>query len=263
MKHGYQAQYDRLIFFILTGMRPRYKTATTHEWRQLTRGELRFDSKTDVIVTPELFKLIGALPQAAIFTVEQLLARSVIGESFVDVEGLLVANVIVNLNTRRNTEDIQDVFVETRGTKNLARTFAHPVLFFRRTIESLGRTKLCGPNDFLRRVGVPTLPFPDFSPFSSQSTINDVENAASALTAQLQPVRDLLSKYEVWRKETPPFPIERGHEAFYEQNRWSLQNVGWQSKRRLADRLDELSAMRKRVLILTGRAGQGKTNFSV
>src|SRR5262249_22791045 len=151
----------------------------------------------DVVAINSLFKLIEGLSHGNIFSVEQILSRSVVGEQFIDVERSLARQCQRQLEYEKNSgKYIPDVFVETRETKNLARTFAHPVLFFRRTVEALSRTKLCGPNAFLQKVGLPSLPFPDLAQFIGHEQLADVEAAAKQLPTALEPLNQVLSKYE-------------------------------------------------------------------
>src|SRR5262249_31952046 len=105
------------------------------------------------------------------------------------------------------------------------------------------------------------LPFPDLAQFIGHEQLADVEAAAKQLPTALEPLNQVLSKYESTSNESPPFPIKKRSEAFYEQNKYTLQQVGWGTKYRLRDRFNELSAAGARVFILTGRAGQGKTNL--
>lgn len=260
--HDLPTRYDRLVCFILTPDKPRYASKSKSKWQTVLDGGLGFNPSIDIIAINSLFRLIEGLSHGDIFSIEQILSRSVVGDQFVDVEASVERQSRRQLEYEKNSgKYIPDVFVETHETKNLARTFAHPVLFFRRTVESLSRTKLCGPNAFLQKAGLPLLPFPDLAPFSGHEELNKVEAAAKNLAVALEPLNEVLSKYESSRKDNPPFPIKKRYEAFYEQNTYGLQQVGWGTKHRLQDRFHELFAASARVFILTGKAGQGKTNL--
>ena len=183
--NGYASRYDRLIFFLLTTDKPRYTAKTKSQWKAIASGKLRFEPASDIIATPQLFKILQSLPQHDIYAIEEIVARSILGESFVDVDHYLAKQSQVQLEyEKKSGKYIPDVFVETRETKNLARTFAHPVLFSRRTLESLERTKICGPHTFLEKAGLPALPFPDLARHKVQQDLSNVDRAARALSAE-------------------------------------------------------------------------------
>lgn len=184
-------------------------------------------------------------------------------ETSIDINSLLAHQSQRQLEYEKHSgKYIPDIFIETRETKNLARTFAHPTLFFRRTLDSLGRINIPGSNRFLTKAGLPTLPFPDLHSYYSKNTLTDVNTAAAQLSDKLAETTAMLAKYEKESKgEQPPFPIKAGCEYFYAENTYHVHSLGWGLKYRLSDQLNELKAAQARVLILTGRAGQGKTNL--
>lgn len=185
-------------------------------------------------------------------------------EASIDIQALLARQSQRQLEYEmRSGKYIPDIFIETRETKNLARTFSHPVLFFRRTLDSLGRINIPSSNRFLNKAGLPTLPFPDLNSYCSTSTLADVNAAAAQLSEELSETTQILANYEkASRKEPPPFPIKADCEPFYEENKYLFEwGFGSGLKYRLSDQLNELKAAQARVFILTGRAGQGKTNL--
>lgn len=261
---GYQKRYDRLVFFILTENKPRYVPKTKRQWKRICGRRLHFDPTSDIVTTLDLVALIQALPHREIFALHDIIAQSVIGEAYVDIESYLTRLSRRQLDYEKNTgRYIPDIFVETYETKNLARSFAHPVLFFRRTLESLGRLSIPYWNDLLAKAGLPPLPFPDLTPYRSTETLSDVCAAATELSVKFDEVRNVLAKYEEEpRKGTPPFPVKEDRKHYYDENVCTLQmNLGWGLKRKLGDLLNELAVVKARVFILTGRAGQGKTNL--
>lgn len=264
IEHNYHKQYDRLIFFILTSNAPRYTAPTKAKWKEISGRKLRFDPARDILTPLDLFKHIQALPQSDIYAVHDFLAQSVIGEAFVDIESHLARQSRRQLDYEKHSgKYIPDIFIETRETKNLVRTFAHPTLFFRRTLDSLGRINIPGSNRFLTKAGLPALPFPDLHTYYSKNTLADVNAAAAQLLDKLSETTAILAKYEKESREEPPsFPIKAGCEPFYEENKYLFEwGFGSGLKYRLSDQLNELKAAQARVFILTGRAGQGKTNL--
>lgn len=263
IKKGLYKRYDRVIFFVLTGEKLRYTTKSEAEWKKLCKRKLVFKAESDIVTTLDLFPMIQGLPPRQIFILQELIAESIIGERYVDVEDALKRLSRRQLEYEKTTgKYIPDVFIETRETKNLARTFAHPVLFFRRTLESLLRINVDGHNQFLNKAGLPPLPFPDLTPYEPVQTLLQIESVTAELPKKFD---DLLSVLELYKDESrtahPPFQIKKNRLPFYEQNTYNLYGLGSGLSRTINDRLTEVAAARARIFMLTGRAGQGKTNL--
>lgn len=178
----------------------------------------------------------------------------------VDLKNYLAKQSQRQINYEKHSgKYIPDIFIETRETKNLIRTFAHPTLFFRRTLDSLGRANVLGINRFLSKAGLPPLPFPDLKIYYSKTSLTDVNAAVAQLSIDLEKTTDTLKEYQNGaRIQPPPFSIKLECEPFFEENKFHLETFGW---RLIRDQLKELEAVRARFFILTGRAGQGKTNL--
>ncbi|MEZ5417445.1 MAG: SMEK domain-containing protein [Vicinamibacterales bacterium] len=257
-------RYGRLVFFLLTDRVPRYSAKNIRAWKRARGGAtFRFDPVRDILAIPNLFSLIQGLPQKSVFQVAELLAQSVIGERFVDVAAHIKAQAQGQLELeKRSTKYIPDVFVETRDTKSLARSFAHPVLFLGRTTDSLKRINLPGTNRFLAKAGLPPFPSLTLPAEGALATLEDADAVAADLTAQASGLSAKAVRFEKLKyDDPPPSPIDKRHRPFYEANKYHLQNVGWGLRYRLDDIIEETAASRASVFILTGRAGQGKTNF--
>ena len=263
ISHGYQKRYKRLVFFILSASRPRFTAKSKQQWRRICRRNLHFDSAEDIISTLGLFPLIAGLAHSKLLAVHEIIARSVVGEAHIDIESYLEALSRRQIEYEKKTRKyIPDIFIETRETKNLARSFAHPALFFQRTVESLGRLNIPGWNRFLDKAGLPPLPFPQL-PNVRERAFADVAASAAELSLQLRDTTGVLKKYHELSRSNPlPFKVREDRKHFFEENTFTLQSaLGWGLNHQLEDLLNELAVAQAPVFILTGRAGQGKTNF--
>ncbi|MFL6439835.1 MAG: SMEK domain-containing protein [Terriglobales bacterium] len=262
-KRRSQHRCRRLIFFILTSHKLNYSTKTKKEWQAICKGKLDFLPNRDVITTLGLFPLIQGLQNGKIYAVYDIIAQSVVGEAYVDVEGSLARLSRRQLESEKASgKYIPDIFIETRDTKNLARSFAHPVLFSRRTVSSFRFLSIPFWNRYLGKAGLPPLPIPDLEPLKCEPTLGGVGTQAIELISNLSTLQGVLTKYEKLDRGQPPFQIRDVGKHFYEKNTWVLQmGLGWSLNHRVSDLADELRAESSRILILTGRAGQGKTNL--
>lgn len=176
-----------------------------------------------------------------------------------DLDGYLVKQARRQLESEKHSgKYIPDVFIETRESKNLARTFSHPFLFFGRTLSEARRLSVPSANRFLARAGLPSLPHPDVSQYDGNYPLNEIGRAANQLSAALS---ETLSMIEELRKEGRSLPIKAGCEGFFSENAHQMQTFGWGLAKEIEERQRELSTITARVFMLIGRAGQGKTNF--
>src|SRR5262249_6931964 len=83
LERGYHKKYRRLVMFQLTNTVPRYRAVTRQRWKRLYGRKLRFDPSRDILPLPRVLDLIRHLPPKDIFKIEELLARSIVGERFI------------------------------------------------------------------------------------------------------------------------------------------------------------------------------------
>ncbi|MGD0017271.1 MAG: SMEK domain-containing protein [Verrucomicrobiia bacterium] len=260
---GYHARYDRLLIFLLTTLKSNYQARTKKQWSRLCRNRVRFNPDSDIINTQELYRLIQGIPHADILAVHDIIASSIIGEEYVDVETSLAQQATQQVEYEKNsTKYIPDIFIETPGTKHLARIFCHPALFFNGILDELRRTRLPFINDRLRSVGFQQLIMPNLTQYSSKRTLPDVAAFAAKLSADLTAFSQIALSYkELSGKKPPPFSVPKDRQYLYDQLWYKIQDGAWSLQHTLEDIRRELAVVNARVFILTGRAGQGKTNL--
>ncbi len=256
--------FDRLVLFILTPTPPHFQKPTTDAWKTLCGTRLSFQPSRDIINPLSLMPLIQALTRENLETVHQVIAKSVFGTEFIDVESQLENVSSRALLYEKSTKKyIPDVFMETNKTKQFARIFCHPVLFFPRQIERFPERGIIGWNEFLTRVGLDPLPMPDKSRLRVDGTIATTIENALVLPDVLSDTLKAVTFYgETGRREIPVEKIKPSARAFYEENSWSLTNdLGYGFKYNLETFVKRSETAGKRLFMLTGSAGQGKTNF--
>jgi hypothetical protein len=257
-------KYQRLIFFLLTSNLPNFQRPTRDGWDELCEGRLAFDSSRDIIGPLNLLPLIQALPQAQLEEAYKVIAKSVIGKDFIDVEVQLENVSRRALAYEMNSgKYIPNVFIETRDTKQLARLFCHPVLFLKRQLEEFPKDGLEGWNEFLTKIGQEPLPLPDMASLKNDGTLDAAVLISENVPGLFSELRARISHYgEGGRREIPIESIPAAARPYYEENSWNLTNsLGYGFQYRINDFVEGATAPGKRFFLLTGPAGQGKTNF--
>lgn len=256
-------KYDRIVIFMAQIDRPKFKKKTKDEWAALCKGKFAFNPQTDILALPQLLSLIKSLPYKEIEEIQKTISKSIVGEEYVNV-----LSAVLNLTKhhlsyeQRTARYIPGVFTENREIKQLCRCFCHPVLFFRRTVELAEQLNLGSWNSFLDKAGVAPLPVPEFASLSCEQTLLGVQSASSKTCGSFEGVRSALKNYKDFARRSPtPETIPPSKRPFYEQNRHVLVNEIQGIRYSLDDIEKELGLAAKRIFLLTGHAGQGKTNL--
>lgn len=257
-------RYGRLIIVILTMNPPNFQKPTKDTWANQVTGKLDFEPSRDIITPTTLYPLIQALERNHLEIVYTIVVKSVLGKEFIDVDSQLENVSRRALEYEMTTgKYIPDVFMETDRTKQRARTFCHPVLFFERHLEKTPIKGIRSWNEFLQRIGQEPLPVPDLNLLSGDRTLPGTIETARQIQQMFSEPLNAVAQYErgeqrdVIEKSVPP-----AAKAFYEQNRWKLVNdLGYGFKYRIEEFVSIADTAAKQFCLLTGTAGQGKTNF--
>lgn len=256
-------EYDRVVVFILQPKRPAFTKASETKWRKICGKKLKFNPEEDVIALPSLLSKIRNLPFQDILRVRKIVAESVIGEEHVDVLSLVKSVSDKHLSYEQKTgRYIPGVFIETRETKQLCRSFCHPTLFLERSIESAERIDLPSWNQFLDKCGVHALDFPALKHLTNGADLQAAEKHAQDAWLSYEPLLPLIKEYKHNGVRRNPLPSATPRQlAFYEKNSHVLTNEFQYLKSSIDDIREDFESSYKRVLLITGAAGQGKTNL--
>lgn len=179
----------------------------------------------------------------------------------VDLGDLLSEQPFKQLEIEKNSAKyIPDVFIETRDTKDLARIFAHPCLFVPLAYERFYRAGFDTKNSALFDCGMPEVNIPSIA--DNVSDLDDIVGVAEKFIQEARAATDEVSVYEsLSASSPPPHPIRLGYEHFYEERVYNLSSLQFWIKRDMESRIKDFEAAKSDLFILTGKAGQGKTNF--
>jgi hypothetical protein len=255
---------EHLIVVLITASPPKYQSKTREIWNALSAGHFDFDSKADIIGFDDLLSKIQGLPIQEVITVADELDLLIQGKRGVDLLPHLEADVRRQLATEiGSAKYIPDVFVENVSTKYDARCFAHPRQFLPHIVEWVHREPFWRINRLASMAGIPPVTIPEAPAFNGQITLPQVVFAARQLASDFRRVdEDLQSSYaKISSRAERPFSVEASWEHLYQEVRYPIADSARSLHYVLEDRLRELECVQRPVFLLTGPAGQGKTNF--
>lgn len=264
--HKLSDDFDHLYVYVITERQNSYTSKKLTEAAK--KLSINFDTTTDILDFRDLAKKLSRLTSNQLEGINEHLENA-----FKKLDAHL--HFRKNLDnflgvSRQKIEDekgikkyIPSVFVETSKTKEDMRYFANPMFFYRKIDDDLRRIDLAYFNDLLCKAKI--------EPFSDDiRSIANLEkpNSLSDLRVRLSQQRSLI---EAIQKHVSPFSwygkrAERFEPSGYLSNYWKVFSYNIQSSGSgVFNSLEEISGKiqiaQAKIFLVTGMAGQGKTNF--
>lgn len=253
----------RLVIALAADTTPRFKAQTRTQWIGATQGRFAFEPESDVLAFDRLLSRIQNLPPPQIAEIGAELRALVRGTHAIQLLPHLRQQAEAQLaEEERIARYIPDVFVETQSTKYQARCFAHPTLFVHRIAAWFDRQPFAGLNRLAVKSGVPPVDTPSTGPLTAAGTVADAAAAAQTVIVDMERLGATLALYgEITRPGGAMIPRAAAREYVLRETQYYIEMAARGMQYRLGDRRAELDCVAARVFLLTGPAGQGKTNF--
>lgn len=264
--HGLDAEFDRVLVYVLTERQQSYNSKALAA--TVAGLPIEFSTSRDILDFHGLAKLIGELSNEKIQRVCDLLEgefkkadanakfRSEL-DAFLNVSGQKIED------EKRTKKYIPYVFVETSGTKEQMRFFAHPMFFHRKIDDALRRFRLEQFNELLRLAQIDEVQG-DLPSLASLPAPKDLPDLRNRLTAQLEETNRLIDQVSAftWYSERAERYVPRDYlTGYWTVFRHSVEANGSGVHRSLDEITDQINLALTKIFLVTGMAGQGKTNF--
>lgn len=254
---------SRLVVALTSSSVPQFRRKTREKWERAVGGAFSFNPDHDVIAFERLLSLIRTQSHEDILDIEAELSALVKGTHWRQLAPHLVQQVTRHLDDeQRLGRYIPDVHVPNSDHKGLVRCFAHPALFARRVSDWFHRKPISGLNDVLELAGLPAVELPEAQSLSTADSLEDLVPASRAVSTDLESAIHTLGSFAQASTKLP------SGIAVDSTKTYRLQSVGPviemnanSAKYKLLDRIEELKCLSSSFLLVTGPAGQGKTNF--
>lgn len=265
-EHGLNDRFDMVYVLVLTEKQSTNSSKKLQE--QIAALPIAFAPDEHIIDYRDLAARLGALDSEKIKAVTEILTNEFAKQDASlafrkELENFLtVAQAKIEFE-KKSKKYIPSIFIETSSAKEQVRFFAHPLFFHRKISENFSKLKLTELNELLRLAKQqPIDELPDLATLASDPT--NLDELAQVLSSQTEALQAL-------RSEIAPMSMDRGSAERYEPTedtdaygriwRYPIESRAYGFNRRLDDSLELIDLGRKKILLLTGMAGQGKTNF--
>ena len=158
---------------------------------------------------------------------------------------------------KSSTKYIPEVFMEVDDLKEKARYFTDPVLFWQKAIEDIDRLDFRFLNKLIGKFDLPAFEIELPRGFRQKMRFSKKDEKSNELVSFLE---WKITELEYYSDKNIENKIPEDKRFLFEELRHSFQFIVlYQSK--LKDVLECVDLFTKKVLFITSRAGQGKTNF--
>ncbi|MBM3181092.1 MAG: hypothetical protein FJZ86_12150 [Chloroflexi bacterium] len=258
--HKHYRHYKHLIVYSITKKQPNH---LGRDRDTIIGKKFKFSKDNDIRDYTDLLDTIKQLPLRKIAKIEAILEEQFEESKKIPTKKLVADHTQQQLAKEKNAKKyIPDIFIEVADIKDQARYFSLPTTFFQKTIDEIDRLDFEETNYILEKVSLPKLVFNAPKLLSKDLTLEDHRYKSDVLIASLTQIKDALKPYtSVHSYDFVDEKVPERKKYIYKEMKYRLENTSYFLTRSIDDIIDNIKLISSRVLLITSRAGQGKTNF--
>ena len=157
---------------------------------------------------------------------------------------------------------IPNLFAEIPKAKDELRAFTHPVLYLRKAIEDIQKINTGPLNDMFQKVGIEPFEIQLPDNFDSVETIEKATLASHILSDELSKLKNKLNvELNPYESEFLFEIVPDAKKSIYEELKHHIYSATRSLSWSIEDIQRQLKCIASQVVIVSGKAGTGKTNF--
>ena len=263
-KYNLDKDFDRVILLIITEKQNSY---TSRKIFEAAKG-LNFKTDSDIIDYTDILEEIKDKDVEYLAGLLDILRKEYVKndkfrqcrENLNQILALSKSKIDLEKSSKKY---IPEIFGEASQAKDKARLFINPSFFYRRSISKLNKIDETNLNNSLRMLSaepVHTVTIKDFNGEENyQEQISHIESTKDVLTAYKAEIGKYNKVYGDGKGFGFTYPDEK--QQLLKILDLTLSGEAYGIQRTLDEILNELEICLARVFLVTGKAGQGKTNF--
>lgn len=265
-EHGLGSEFDRLLIYVLTEKQASYSSKKLAQ--AATDCSIDFSPERDILDYQNLSHLLSELPEEKLEAVADMLdvffAAEDTGRKFrAELNAFLEVSVKKIEDEKTSKKYIPSVFVETTKTKEEMRYFANPLFFCEKIDDALSDFDLVEYNRILQLSHMQPINF-DLATTISSPYPNTLSDLFGRLATQLDGISQMKAHLLPYTHEGQAEKTFGSHDylsGYWEVFRHSLEYGGMGLVRSLEGIQKMAELAHAKIFLVTGMAGQGKTNF--
>jgi len=264
--HNLGKDFDRLYVFVITERQRSYGSQKLIEMANTL--SIQFNPSIDILDVQDLAKKLNQLTNEQLECINTHLEEEFRqADTSLKFRSNLDAFLSVNQqkieDEKRTKKYIPSVFVETSETKEEMRYFANPMFFYRKIDDDLRRIDLTHFNELLSMAKIEPLA-DNLREIVTLKVPNNLPELRARLVQQsisLKAIQDHLSPFS-WRGDrAEQFKPSDSLTCYWEVFGYSIQSSGNGLFRSIEKVSKKIGIAQAKIFLVTGMAGQGKTNF--
>jgi hypothetical protein len=264
--HGLGGDFDNLYVYVITERQKSYNSQKLTEAAKSL--SIEFDPFINILDFKDLAKKLGQLSNDQLEHInEHLEAEFKKKDASLQFRTNLDAFLAVSQqkieDEKRTKKYIPSVFVETSEIKEEMRYFANPMFFYRKIDDDLRRIDLAHFNELLGMAKIEPV-VDNLCEIQTLEAPNSLSGLRSRLVQQstvLEAIQEHVSPFSYYGDRAKRFAPKDYLTGYWEVFRISIESSGNGVFRSLEKVSKKIRIALAKIFLVTGMAGQGKTNF--
>jgi hypothetical protein len=264
--HDLGSDFDSLYVYVIT---ERQKSYTSQKLTEATKSlSIEFDPSINILDFHDLAKKLGERSNEQLEQINgHLEAEFKKKDASLQFRSNLDAFLGVSQqkieNEKRTKKYIPSVFVEISETKEEIRYFANPMFFYRKIDDDLRRIDLAHFNELLGMAKIG--PVPDnlcgINTLEAPNSLSELRARLVQQSTALEAIQEHVSPFSWYGDRAERFAPNDYLTGYWKVFRHSIQSNGSGVFSSLEEVSKKIGIAQAKIFLVTGMAGQGKTNF--
>ena len=264
--HGLDSDFDSLYVYVIT---ERQKSYTSQKLTESVKSlSIEFDPAINILDFQDLAKKFGELSNEQLEHINgHLEAEFKNKDASLQFRSNLDAFLGISQqkieDEKRTKKYIPSIFVETSETKEEMRYFANPMFFYRKIDDDLRRIDLVNFNELLGMAKIEPIT-DNLREIQTLEVPNNLSELRSRLVQQstvLEAIQEHVSPFSYFGDRAKRFAPNNYLTGYWEVFRISIESNGSGVFSSLENVSKKIRIAQAKIFLVTGMAGQGKTNF--
>jgi len=264
--HNLSGDFDSLYVYVIT---ERQNSYTSQKLTEAANGlSIAFDPSRNILDFRDLAKKLGELTNEQLESINSHLeAEFTKTDANLEFRSNLDAFLGVSQqkieDEKRTKKYIPSVFVETSETKEDMRYFANPMFFYRKIDDDLRRIDLAHFNELLGMAKIEPVAdnLHEITTLEAPNSLFELRTRLVQQSSALEAIQDHVSPFSWYGDRAERFVPSDYLTGYWEVFRHSIQSSGSRVFSSLEKVFKKIGIAQAKIFLVTGMAGQGKTNF--
>lgn len=264
--HNLSSDFDSLYVYVITERQNSYTSQKLTE--AANKLSIKFDKSTNILDYRDLAKKLGELTNKQLERINEHLE-----EAFRQTDANLhfrnnldeflgVSQQKIE-NEKRTKKYIPSVFVETSKTKEEMRYFANPMFFYRKIDDDLRRIDLAHFNELLGMAKIEPVAdnLREITTLEAPNSLSELRARLVQQNTALEAIQEHVSPFSWYSDRAERFATRDYLTGYWKVFQYSIQSNGSGVFSSLENVSKKIGIAQAKIFLVTGMAGQGKTNF--